>query len=247
MFSSSKVFRYTVVAQKTWYTIDKQPHCPEQMLIYHLRLWPSTEYRIAGKFSLVQIFVYLAKKPTEWIFVCFNFAYQSYKTTPMPTAYIAAWWSRSRFMIKPFSFYFDCTTDQESLGRQAAQRFGKTLAARIQSSCVARSKFTQKFLIAQIFVVFIFACGTRMRNMWKSAPCKNFPLYSICFSSPKTFMRTCTCQQMHEKRFLGSRTASTFHSSLNMHCVNQFLVWISCLWCLCFNMNLEIFFFRCIW
>ena len=218
------------------------------MLIYHLRLWPSTEYRIAGKFRWCKFSYIWPKSPQN------EFSYVLISHTRATRPHLCLRPTLQHGDLAPglwsslFSFYFDCTTDQESLGRQAAQRFGKTLAARIQSSpCVARSKFTQKFLIAQIFVVFIFACRTRMWNMWKSAPCENFPLYGICFSSPKTFMRTCTCQQMHEKRFLGSRTASTFHSSLNMHCVNQFLVWISCLWCLCFNMNLEIFFFRCIW
>ena len=184
------------------------------MLIYHLRLWPSTEYRIAGKFRWCKFSYIWPKSPQN------EFSYVLISHTRATRPHLCLRPTLQHGDLAPglwsslFSFYFDCTTDQESLGRQ---------------------------------VVFIFACRTRMWNMWKSAPCENFPLYGICFSSPKTFMRTCTCQQMHEKRFLGSRTASTFHSSLNMHCVNQFLVWISCLWCLCFNMNLEIFFFRCIW
>ena len=36
------------------------------------------ELLYSGKFSLVQIFTYLAKKPWK----CFNFVCQSYKTTP---------------------------------------------------------------------------------------------------------------------------------------------------------------------
>ena len=41
----------------------------------------------SGKFLLVQIFIHLAKKPTEYIFVCFNFVCLSYKTTPMQLTY----------------------------------------------------------------------------------------------------------------------------------------------------------------
>ena len=86
-----------------------------------------------------------------------------------PMAYSAAWCTRSRFMSL-FSFCFDRTNDQQSLGR-LLKDLAKHIAARIRSSLhVARSKFTQKNLIVQIFVVFIFACRTHMRNMQKLAP-----------------------------------------------------------------------------
>ena len=49
------------------------------MTVYHIPY--------SGKFSLVQIFVCLAKKPTEYIFIRFNFTCQSYKTTPMQLPY----------------------------------------------------------------------------------------------------------------------------------------------------------------
>ena len=38
----------------------------------------------SGKFSLVQIFVDLSKKPTEEAFIGFNFVCSSCRTTPMP-------------------------------------------------------------------------------------------------------------------------------------------------------------------
>ena len=80
-----------------------------------------------------------------------------------------------------FSFCFDCTTDQESLGSPLKDlALYNCLYHKSRSSLhVARSKFTQKCRMVQIFVVFIFACRTHMQNMQKLAPCENFPLYSI--------------------------------------------------------------------
>ena len=117
----------------------------------------------SGTFSLVQIFVYLAKNPTECIFVQFNFACQSYNTMPLQLTYgLEHSMVISLQFMSLFSFCFNRTTDQL---QESLSRLLKDLAVPIRASPrIVRSKFTQNFLIVRILVVFVFACRTGMRK-----------------------------------------------------------------------------------
>ena len=78
-----------------------------------------------------------------------------------------------------FSFYFDCTTDQESWVGHSKSWHNSSCPYSIFTACSELGQNSHKNSIVQIFVVFIFTHRTCMRNMRKLAPCENILLYSI--------------------------------------------------------------------
>ena len=75
-------------------------------------------------------------------------------------------------------------------------------------------KVHAKISIVEIFVVFIFACRTCMRNMRKLAPCENFPLYGIIYLQSNTTNKviellTNHCPAHLEEPFFGDVSLQT--------------------------------------
>ena len=112
------------------------------------------KYCIVGNFCWFK-FSYTRPKSIQNQFCMFPHASATRpRSYSSPMVYSIAWWSCSRFMSFLASFYFDCTTDQESLGRPRKDLVKHYLIFTACSEVKAHTNFS----IVKIFAVFIFAC-----------------------------------------------------------------------------------------